>query len=349
MSKETLEWLNNNTLIGYTDSKGKAWHYSETHQGDEPNHYAGAIPTADVHRRLFHWSAIPVQATYTTDLHPQNGPKVLNKTFALPEKVLIRSDNGAHLGSHGEGYEVHQYGEWLIENVMTMLDVSSGELGIGSAILLQNGAIAAVQLELPETITVGNDEVRPFLTATTSHNGKYPTSYKRGIHRVVCDNTLEAFHADKNNLVFKVKHTKNSRLRMEEARRILELNYQAVQEEVKAIENLTNQVVTDEQFWKIVDLVDPVSINDSKTKQTLTENKRNHLDTLWNVDPRVAPYKGTAWGVVQAYNTYNHHLSIKRTSSSREERNYMNFLSGKTGDTDRKVVVSIKKVTGALV
>jgi hypothetical protein len=78
MSRETLEWLNCMTLIGDTNversydswvnAQGQAWHYRAALQGDEPNHYPGAIPVADVERRLFGWEPIavsPMVATYT--------------------------------------------------------------------------------------------------------------------------------------------------------------------------------------------------------------------------------------------------------------------------------------------
>ena len=57
MSKETLQHLNTNTLIGNTDHRGTAWHYRAEEQGDESNHYPGPIPVEDVERRLFHWQA----------------------------------------------------------------------------------------------------------------------------------------------------------------------------------------------------------------------------------------------------------------------------------------------------
>jgi hypothetical protein len=57
MSKETLQHLNTNTLIGNTDARGHAWHYRAEQQGTETNHYPGPIPVADVQRRLFSWVA----------------------------------------------------------------------------------------------------------------------------------------------------------------------------------------------------------------------------------------------------------------------------------------------------
>ena len=33
MSKESLTWLNTNTLIGFTDKRGNAWHWRAEEQG----------------------------------------------------------------------------------------------------------------------------------------------------------------------------------------------------------------------------------------------------------------------------------------------------------------------------
>ena len=69
MSAETSTWLNTRTLIGFTDQRGHAWHYRSSDQGDEPNHYPGAVPIDDVRRRLFDWNATTadVFAEYLTN------------------------------------------------------------------------------------------------------------------------------------------------------------------------------------------------------------------------------------------------------------------------------------------
>jgi hypothetical protein len=58
MSQEASTWLNTRTLIGFTDRRGHAWHYRAGVQFSEPNHYPGAVPIADVQRRLFGWDAV---------------------------------------------------------------------------------------------------------------------------------------------------------------------------------------------------------------------------------------------------------------------------------------------------
>ena len=115
MSRETLEWLNHNTLIGFTAKRGNAWHYREGLQGDEPTHYAGPVPVADARRRLFGWDAIASGVWVDS---PVTGGLVL----APGRRAFVRSDNGHLLGIFTNGYEPHPYQEWLVSTVSRLLD-----------------------------------------------------------------------------------------------------------------------------------------------------------------------------------------------------------------------------------
>lgn len=149
MSKETLQWLNQNTLIGFTEKRGQAWHYRQSDQGDESNHYTGAIPVEDVVRRLFHWHA--VEGEVKTTYHVLDDEGVSEHTITdASRKGIIRPDTGTLLGIFKQGYKIHQYDEWLLNNVATLLDA---DLQIGSAGLLKGGAIAWTQVEVPDTVT----------------------------------------------------------------------------------------------------------------------------------------------------------------------------------------------------
>ena len=332
MSNETMQWLNDNTLIGFTDKYGRAWHYDESLQGDEPNHYPMAVPVEDVQRRLFNWEAVAVPGTYAV-----NGT-----TYSLPGKVVARSDTGAHLGTFSDGYETHQYSEWLLDKVGTLLSEAKSELGIGSAVLLQGGAVAAVQVEPPESVIVGTDEIRPFILATTSHNGKFATTYKRGTTRVVCDNTLSEFHlmADAE---YKVKHTKNSKARISEAREALEITFKHWDAEKNEIESLMNQSFTDVEFEKLVKMIDPVKDNSDRGNSRQANRQMAYM-TLWNHDKRIGDYKNTAWGALQVFNTYRQHSATTWGKSIRPEVNMLHFLSDKTAKDDGAVLKGIKAI-----
>ena len=150
MSRETLTHLNTQTLIGYTSKRGQAWHYRADHQGAEPNHYEHAVPVADVRRRLFHWS--PVEADVQAVTIDETGVQ----TFTDPtRKAIVRPDTGAILGIFRTGYKVHDYDQWLINNVEGILDA---DLHIGSAGLLRGGAVAWVQVEMADTLNAAGVE-----------------------------------------------------------------------------------------------------------------------------------------------------------------------------------------------
>src|SRR4051794_22090519 len=60
---------------------------------------------------------------------------------------------------------------------------------------------------------------------------------------------------------------------------------------------------------------------------TMADRKRDTLQRLYRHDSRVAPWAGTAHGVVQATNTYAHHEAIVR-GADRAERNMLKTITG---------------------
>lgn len=193
MSQETLTWLNNNVLVGFTDKRGNAWHHRASDQGIEPNHYAGAIPVDDVLRRLFAWHAIERELFVSVPCEADNlfgasGIDSSGRPFQsrpVPgRKAIVADDTYEVLGVFSDGYRPHQYDEWLLSNVANLLDA---DLGIASAGLLRNRAVAWVQVEVPESITTPEGvEFRPNLTAATSLDGSLSTTYARQVTNVVC-------------------------------------------------------------------------------------------------------------------------------------------------------------------
>jgi len=63
------------------------------------------------------------------------------------------------------------------------------------------------------------------------------------------------------------------------------------------------------------------------------------LTELHTEDPRVASWAGTAHGVLQAVNTYEHHLSTVR-GASRAERNMLRTATGDFGKLDRSTLAN---------
>jgi len=223
MSKESLQWLNTNTLIGCTDKRGTAWHWRAQEQGEQSNHYPGAIPVTDVQDRLFGWQAesrrlaVELPAAVVDATHWQGG---LPRRWAVvaDRQAICRSDDDTLMGIFGAGYTRHQYPEWLLTTVADLLD---DDLVISSAGLLRGGAIAWVEVSMPDTITTPEGVAfRPNLLATTSFDGSIATTYKRTVTDTVCDNTRELALSERGQEV-KVKHSRNSHAQLAPARQAL--------------------------------------------------------------------------------------------------------------------------------
>lgn len=327
MSRETLETLNTNTLIGFTDQRGHAWHYRADAQGTETNHYPDAIPVEDIQRRLFSWR--PIEGTVeTTVLTAEGEVRVTDPT----RKTVLRSDTLDVLGVFKQGWTAHPYNEWLIRNVETITDDS--ELRIGSAGLLQNGGVAWVQFEASESHQAAGVEYRPFLLAATSMNGYLSSTYKLGHQFVVCDNTLDAGLAEGSPTV-KIRHSVNSLGRVQEVRDALGLVVAAADNFDTELEALLAEKVPQPRFIKWAEAFAGLD-KEKLTKQaaTLAGKRRDQLVQLWNHDERVTPWQGTAFGVLQTVNTWRHHVQPVR-GTQRAERNMSAFINGDGLKADR--------------
>lgn len=335
MSTETIEWLNQNVLVGFTEQRGEAWHYRAANQGTETNHYKQAIPIDDVRRRLFSWKAIEVPM-YVQDTE-KNQHTVPNR------KALVRDDTYGVLGVVSESYAPHQYEEALLTQISTI--ISESDLAIGSAGLLKGGAIAWVQIEMPENLKVADVEFRPHLLATTSFNGSIATTYKRTVTIVVCDNT-RALALKEEGQEYRVRHTANSQMRIAQARDALNVVFTLGESFTKEIEGLLAMKVSDATYKRFVEKIVPLKDEASKTATTKADADRGEYHRLWNEDPRVAPWKGTGFAAIQAVNTYRQHIRPTRGGTIRVERNMMDNLTGQTELSDQqamKVLATLSK------
>jgi phage/plasmid-like protein (TIGR03299 family) len=359
MSQETSQWLNQNVLVGQTDRRGHAWHYKESDQGTEPNHYPGFIPVPDVRRRLFGFTAqeapVATLREVTVDQAATLGGAVIvgddGKTYRVvidqTHKAIVPDDGDEVLGIHGPDYRIHPYDEWLLKNVGTLLD---DDLGITSAGLLRHRAQAWVEVSVPDNVeTKHGVTYRPNILAYTSLDGSLATSYSRTITAVVCDNTLAAAIRGEGEHTWKVKHTSNSLLRVADARAALDIIWKSSDEFQKSLDALIAQEVTQQQWEDLLNLLVPLPAEANKAKATKVLNKREAIDALYLWDTRVAPWKGTAYGAYAAFNTYEQHQATFRntTGGGRVERNQLATINGRLAKADTKVLEAIGQVVGA--
>lgn len=324
MSQESSHWLNNYTLIGFTDKRGHAWHYRESEQGVEPNHYPMAIPLADIKRRLFDWQpAIGNSQSTWTDADGKT------RTSTWDHRItLIHPHTGFRLGEFTDGFTPHDYDRWLVD---LSQEVIGTELGASSAGLLMGGKLAWVQFELPDTIdTPEGVSFRPNFLATDSLDGSLATTYLRGAQLVVCDNTRAAALNENIALKSKTRHSRYSVANIGDVRDKLELIVKTGEDFAAEITAECSTPVSDkqwDQFLTLHCLDGKKEVPEKSRGLTNYENHREGLDNLYRHDDRVAPWAGTAFGVLQAVNTYDHHVKTVK-GAERAERNMTKMVRG---------------------
>lgn len=365
MSQETTEWLNNNVLLGFTEDRdkwasnmyahgGRAWWQADDYNGGFP----GAVPVEEIVKRLFNWQAISASVFARVpcdDLSQVDGLDADGNGYRvvpLPEhQAILRSDTDHCFKVFSDGYDKHQYEEWLLQRVD---DIIGDELQCDSAMLLQSGGVAAVSVSLPESLSTSVDfAIRPRILAYTSLNGRFTSTYQRSIDAPVCDNSLD-FEIGRADEKLKIKHTRYSNLKVAGAREALGLIYRAGEEDVAFFEALAKWEVSNAQFADVVDALDPMpepTIENGKVTNGATitrcESRRGEVTTMYLRDPRVAPWQGSALGTVQAFNTWHQQeRGNVQKNSTHFERRMVGTLTGEVAKYDDSVLDAVATVTG---
>ena len=346
MSKETAQWLNTMTLIGDTDRRGEAWHYRADLQEGTGNHFAGAIPTERIGELFAPWE--PVESPLYLNLNDSEDTPNYVQVDDRKAIVPVGHPEIVH-GIFKSSYTTHGYTEWLRDGLSNLVD---GEVHFSSAGLLENGAVAWCELSISENQSVAGLEFKPHILAFTSVNGKFATTYKRSIQAVVCDNTLSAA-ASENGETVKVRHSKYSKMKLASARDALGIIIATADDFSAEVQRMVDQTVTDAQWGSILDNLIPTMGKDgaelSKMALTKAESKRERIGAMYRNDQRCNPWQGTAFGVLQTFNTWSHHEKGLRSSKGektlRPERNMLSAIDGTTDAETAEVLNALALVT----
>ena len=316
------------TLVGFNDDLvGDYWG-----GGAQVIRYDGAVPLNDVLGKLFNWEAIRCSVEV-----------VLEDGRRLPfsgREAIVHNKTDKVFKVATDSYVIHQYQDWLVNNVAKLLD---DDLCIGIAGVLRGGGGAFISVETPDKIESRNGiDLKPKLLAASSHDSRLATSYKMVGTILWCQNMLNAslWH---ESPPWTNRHTLNSLSRLEEVRETLGIqladNAAAMCDYVDSLADIS---VTDEQWQQIVERLVPIPEGTRPQSKSRLENKRVTLHDMWLNDPRCTKWKGSGFGVFQVFNTHQLHIAGK--NDSRVDRNMRNILSNTSLDHDKDVVAVLREV-----
>jgi phage/plasmid-like protein (TIGR03299 family) len=259
------------------------------------------------------------------------------------KKALVTSDQDQVLGIPTTGFVGYSY-KRLQSDAEHLVNGSIKYEGAG---LLYNRGVGFVQLATPEDMkSASGVGFRPFIVGTTSFNGMFRTTWGGGSTIIICRNTHMMASKQAASIGLTVKHTANSeaKLSIENVQQALGILVKIAETEAARIDALCQVGVTDAQFEAFLAKLIPAA-PEGKTSRatTIRDNKR---DTLWNLfqsDKRCEPGH-TAWSVLQATNTFNHHYANIRGTDDRDVRNMENALSGSMGESDAQTLNILGRV-----
>ena len=163
----------------------------------------------------------------------------------------------------------------------------------------------------------------------------------------VCDNTREMALVEQGQ-TYKVKHSRYSGAKLADARAALAMVHTLADDFAEEIAALCAMSVSPVQWDTFLNVVVPRADARSQplTGRALThaDHKREALNRLYRHDDRVAPWAGTAHGVLQAVNTYEHHESTMRGSSRPERRLNAARIDASPGGVQSRMCLALRGV-----
>jgi phage/plasmid-like protein (TIGR03299 family) len=333
MSSESYKWLAENVRAGFAETRRPWWANQAEAEGHNLNLYPGPVPMDEVIKLIASWEPI-TEGLYTADME------------LVPTHKLVRaSDNRQQIGVIGADAAVHSYREWLTGTIQEMV---GDEAQVSSAGLLRNRAQAWVQIERPETaVGPGGILFSPFILGSTSYDGSLASQLNQNNRMVICDNTMEV--GRRQGLAAYYKHTKNSGSKLGEYRSVMGALMAGENDFKEELERQLAVKVDDTAYGRFLDAFIPINDDDHPKKKTRSERKRQEITDLYRNDPRVMDMAGTEFGLVQAVNTWNTHMSQLRNATDfemddtnlRAMRNYAQNLRVTKGESADQATVRI--------
>ncbi len=245
--------------------------------------------------------------------------------------AIVRQDNNAILGVHGDGYHPLQNSE-----MMEILDRISGKMGLPlhKGGYFGQGQKVYIQLKTQD-LSLGRDQVKGYLTCVNSFDGSTSLAFGHSNLTISCQNT---FFANYREMANKVRHTQRMHERIDIICMQIEDVLRAEQKIFQSIGRMT-EVKIDQ---KVRDMVLGMMLNLDKEERladlsTLSTRKKNILSDLEvNIAGEIQDKGGNLWGLFSGITKYTTH-SLKGDSNE-------NKLFGVYGRREREVFAELSQL-----
>ncbi|OUS95059.1 DUF932 domain-containing protein [Rhodococcus sp. NCIMB 12038] len=129
-------------------------------------------------------------------------------------------------------------------------------------------------------------------------------------------------------------------MRIEQARQALSLVEETADEFTETLRHLFSVMVRDRQWCEFLDAWHPMPEQAGRAR-TIATRVREELVEMYRSDARAGLWRGTVFGVVQAVNTWAHHMQSVKGAPRAERNQEGGAISGRFDKLDAAVVSTL--------
>jgi len=235
------------------------------------------------------------------------------------KKVVLREDTKEIFGIVSDRYQLCQNREALefIDYLDNVTLINAGSVG---------GFVWMIG-KLPE-VTVLGDTVTPHLIFQNSHDGSCSIKTTICMLRIVCQNQFVASFKE-SPATISIRHQGDMNEKLIVARETMQGVYDYVKNYDSVASELATKKITSKKFNEIVEkfFMIPEDASERTTDSILERRERFHQ--AYNADDN-QNFKGTKWGMINAYSDLITHEEYTRKTSNWETNRFINSLSPTT-------------------
>jgi phage/plasmid-like protein (TIGR03299 family) len=223
--------------------------------------------------------------------------------------ATVREDTDSVLGVVSGDYVVVQNRDCFA----FLANLLGSELIFETAGSLWGGKQVFITAKLPEHITVGGDEIRPYLVLSAWHTGTGAIRAMTTPVRAVCANTVRAA-LDKARAVYRVRHVGDPTGQLHEARAVLSLTVDYYRQFARFGDQLALEPISERRLHHVLDELYPHDTALGARALRARARARETVARLFADGETIGNAPGSKWCAWNAIAEFHDHHGHARTS-----------------------------------
>lgn len=238
-------------------------------------------------------------------------PLVSTSGKLTKEVGAFRSDNGYHLGTHSERYQVCQNSELAKLLVYSASEIDGLSVEDMRGGMLSNGKKVYFQIPLPSK-TINDSEVNSYITALNSHDGTTGVAFGTTQVVVICQNTFYLGYRSPD--MARVLHHSTMKERLESISEAMLMSIRFDKEVASLFERMSEIEVTSGIVKSLETKLFPIS--DDKQESTRRKNIVSKFNESLEIEFST---QGTnLWGLFNGVTRYTNHNMTTRKETDKQ-------------------------------